>query len=235
MAGELVINKIQLGEDITASNNFVLKQADTPNGTLVLSNGNIGTEIDRIAFNSDGTISAVAPATGDASSKLITSQFFRDNRLTLMPPITMTGTSVDTTVPTWVKRVTISFAGVSLNGASEMILKIGPSGGVVSTGYVAVAAFSGPTAGAALVTTYFPLDVDMAAGTGMHGSLQLNLLDPSTNTWTISSQLAHSDSAYITNTAGSVSWVGTAFTNIKLAAANGTDAFDAGVVSVMYE
>jgi hypothetical protein len=43
MAGKLTLNKVQLGDSVTPANNFVIKQADTPNGTIVIQNGNDGT------------------------------------------------------------------------------------------------------------------------------------------------------------------------------------------------
>ena len=51
------------------------------------------------------------------------------------------GTSIDfTSIPSWVKRVTVMFNGVSSNGASQKLIQIG-SGSVTTTGYVASSAY----------------------------------------------------------------------------------------------
>jgi hypothetical protein len=48
-----------------------------------------------------------------------------------------TGTSVDFTgIPSWAKRVTVMFSGVSTNGASVPLIQLGTSSGVENTGYV---------------------------------------------------------------------------------------------------
>jgi hypothetical protein len=47
---------IQIGQSATATNNFVIKQPATPNGTLVIANGNIGSETNVFSINSLGMI-----------------------------------------------------------------------------------------------------------------------------------------------------------------------------------
>ena len=48
------------------------------------------------------------------------------------------GTSIDfTNIPSWVKRITLMFNGVSTSGTSNYLIQIGDSGGVATTGYTA--------------------------------------------------------------------------------------------------
>lgn len=57
---KLKINKIQIGQDtVTATNNFVIKQSDTPDGKLRIQNGNdmAGTDLVVVDSNGDLTIS----------------------------------------------------------------------------------------------------------------------------------------------------------------------------------
>ena len=50
------------------------------------------------------------------------------------------GTSIDfTSIPSWVKRITVMFDGVSTNGTSNLQVQIGDSGGIENTGYTAAA------------------------------------------------------------------------------------------------
>ena len=49
---------------------------------------------------------------------------------------TTSGTSHDfTSIPSWVKRITVMFSGVSTNGTSFVQIQLGDSGGIETTGY----------------------------------------------------------------------------------------------------
>lgn len=51
--------------------------------------------------------------------------------------VTTSGTAFDFTgIPSWAKRVTVLFAGVSLSGSEDFLVQIGDSGGIETTGYV---------------------------------------------------------------------------------------------------
>lgn len=50
---------------------------------------------------------------------------------------TATGTAVDFTgIPSWVKRITVMFSGVSLSGTNDILVQIGDADGIEDTGYV---------------------------------------------------------------------------------------------------
>lgn len=233
MAGELVINKIQFGEDLTASNNFVLKQANTPNQTLVLSNGNIGTEIDRIIFGADGTIQAVAPTAGDASTKLVTSQFVRDNRIFMGTAQNASGTAVSYTgIPSWVKKITFMLSGVSTNGTAVLLIQLGTSSGYVTSGYYNVAqGFSGASVAAGNFTAGFGLEESGTATYALSGEMTFSLVTG--NTWIGSGGFIRA-AGIGSHSYGGISLAST-FDRIRLTTANGTDAFDGGIVNIMYE
>ena len=49
------------------------------------------------------------------------------------------GTSIDfTSIPSWVKRITVMFNGVSTNGTSQVQIQLG-AGSVTTTGYLSYA------------------------------------------------------------------------------------------------
>ena len=49
---------------------------------------------------------------------------------------TASGTQVDFTgIPTWAKKVTILFDGISLNGTAQLRVQLGDSGGIETSGY----------------------------------------------------------------------------------------------------
>ena len=54
------------------------------------------------------------------------------------------GTSIDfTSIPSWVKRITVMFSGVSLSGTSSIYIQIG-SGSAEITGYAGVTYYNSP-------------------------------------------------------------------------------------------
>ena len=56
------------------------------------------------------------------------------------------GASIDfTSIPSWVKRITVMFSGVSTNGSSNWLVQLGTASGVENTGYLGVGTFLGAT------------------------------------------------------------------------------------------
>jgi hypothetical protein len=53
------------------------------------------------------------------------------------------GTSIDfTSIPSWVKRITVMIAGVSTNGSSIIQIQLGDSGGVETSGYTGTTGYN---------------------------------------------------------------------------------------------
>ena len=148
---------------------------------------------------------------------------------------TTSGTSIDFTgIPSWAKRITISLAGVSTNGTSPPVLRLGTSGGIQSTGYACVNNVLVSTAVTVSDTTGFLIGVNTtnwSAGVVGNGKIVLTLLD-SSGTWTCSGAVAGSGATYFTT--GSKSLGGT-LDRVRLTTVNGTDTFDAGSINILYE
>lgn len=147
---------------------------------------------------------------------------------------TTSGTSHDVTgIPSWVKKITIPFSGISTNGTSSVIVQIGDSGGFETTTYDCNSAFISTPAN---VTAGFPISNGAAATDARSGVGVLTLVDPSTNQW-VWSCLGNSGQT-TTNIflgAGTHDGLDSALTQIRLTTVNGTDAFDAGKFNVLYE
>ena len=74
------------------------------------------------------------------------------------------GTSIDfTSIPSWVKRITLMLAGVSTNGTSDPLIQLGDSGGIENTGYVAGAAVITSGATGFSSTAGFPISGSWSA------------------------------------------------------------------------
>jgi hypothetical protein len=67
-----------------------------------------------------------------------------------------------------------------------------------------------------------------------HGTIVLNLLNASTNTWIAGGTAARSDAVEAGFTGGAVS-LDSALDRIRLTTVGGTDLFDAGVTNIMWE
>lgn len=144
---------------------------------------------------------------------------------------TTSGTAIDfTSIPSWVKRITVIFAGVSTNGSSSLQLQLG-SGTFSTSGYISSGGLY-PTATGINSTTGILIEGVGAAASTRVGSMILNLV--SGNTWVGSGTTGSNHAGIIANGAGSISLSGT-LDRIRLTTVNGTDTFDAGSVNILYE
>jgi len=146
------------------------------------------------------------------------------------------GTSIDfTSIPSWVKRITVMFNGVSTNGTSNLQCQIGTSGGVQTSSYISVVTtvFSG-TSVATSITTGFGLCANMANTVTNQGAFRISLLDSSTGLWVYDGTLTRGDSAANYVFAGSKTLSGT-LDRVRITTVNGTDTFDAGSINILYE
>lgn len=156
--------------------------------------------------------------------------------MTLMTAVnTTSGTLIDFTgIPSWVKRVTMIFNGVSTNGTSIIQLQLGTSGGVVGTGYAyTVQGFNGSgtltgsiTTGAVLFNSSLGSISNLIIGT-----VVCTLI--SGTTWVINHTVSVNANAAAIG-GGNIT-LGAPLTTMRLTTTSGTDIFDAGSVNVMYE
>jgi hypothetical protein len=146
------------------------------------------------------------------------------------------GTAIDfTSIPSWVKRITVMFVGVSTNGTSVPIVQIGDAGGIETSGYLARGGFTqdAGASGVTAFTTGFGITAQSNAGSIYHGHVVLTSLG-SGNTWVASGVLGRSESTVMTSLGGSKSLSDT-LDRVRITTVNGTDTFDAGSVNIMYE
>ena len=142
------------------------------------------------------------------------------------------GTSIDfTSIPSWVKRVTVMYDGVSTNGTGEPLIQLGTSGGIQTTGYVGSYGFFGASQSAATSSTGFILFLDGAASYTYSGSAVFTLLN--SNVWTMTS-VTGTNIAYVGVCAGSKS-LGATLDRVRITTNTGTDTFDAGSINILYE
>ena len=147
------------------------------------------------------------------------------------------GTSIDfTSIPSWVKRITVMFNGVSTNGTSSKQVQIG-SGSIITTGYTgstsSIANNGTPTLAA--YTSGFLIDnyaVYYPATADVDGQLVLTLITG--NTWVASGVLSNYVFPAQSYVAGKLVLSGS-LDRVRITTVNGTDTFDAGSINILYE
>jgi hypothetical protein len=141
------------------------------------------------------------------------------------------GTSIDFTgIPSWVKRITFTFNGVSTNGGANILIRFGTSGGVATTGYDSNGLL---VSVAAVQSTSGFIFYGGSSANIFTGSLIFNL--QTGNTWVGTGTLTMLQSGtYYTNlTTGSVV-LGAVLDRVRITTTS-TDTFDAGTINILYE
>jgi hypothetical protein len=143
------------------------------------------------------------------------------------------GTSIDfTSIPSWVKRVTVMFSGVSTSGTSNLQFQIG-SGSVSTSGYLGSFAYVGTAAASGTTpTTGFAIATLVTAASVFHGTAVISLLG--SNIWTYSQSISRSDANQSYFSSGSNTLSG-ALDRVRITTVGGTDTFDAGSINILYE
>lgn len=149
--------------------------------------------------------------------------------------VSASGTSVNFTgIPSWVKRITVMFQAISLNGSSIPMVQIGAGTTPETTGYLG--SVSSITSGVATEssTTGFKVFTtgSAAAATTISGAMTITLLTGSS--WIVTGTTARTDAAQSSVLAYSKTITGTLGV-VRVTTVNGTDAFDAGTINIFYE
>lgn len=146
------------------------------------------------------------------------------------------GTSIDfTSIPSWVKRVTVMLSGVGINANTYLLVQLGDSGGIENTGYLASSVLTSGydvgnfTTGLAGFPVYDNSHPTTATWTG-----SLVFTNFGSNQWICSGLVSDSDGNHVVNTAGSKTLSAT-LDRIRITTNSGTAAFNAGQINIMYE
>jgi hypothetical protein len=147
------------------------------------------------------------------------------------------GTSIDFTgIPSWVKRVTVMFNGVSTSGTNGMQVQLG-AGSVETSGYITTLSLiqsATPVANSSIVAG-FPITFTgyVTAASTYQGAITISLLG--SNTWCATSLLSRETAGNtLFQSAGAKTLSGT-LDRVRVTTFAGTDTFDAGSINIMYE
>lgn len=141
------------------------------------------------------------------------------------------GTSIAYTgLPSGLKRITIMLNGVSTNGSSLLVVQIG-SGSYTASGYQCNGKTNTSTAAA---TNGFPIDIISASSSFVRcGTMIITHLG--SNIWTMMCNWGDSSNNNYSFSGGVSPALGGALDRLQVIATNGTDAFDAGSINILYE
>lgn len=208
----------------------------TTNGTVVTSNtiGGISyTGGGAVNLPTSGTVT-IPNGTGTAAVQGVSTNIVLPGAQVSTNTGTSAPISLTTTIPSWVRKITINFKSFTTNGSSIPLVRIGPSSGTVATGYLS----TGITLSSGVVsvnsTVGLPLTGQWAAGVSFNGAMVLTLIDSSTNAWVASGTFGRGDAAGGAFMGGSIALSG-ALTTVTLATTNGTDLFNGGSANILYE
>ena len=171
-----------------------------------------------------------------AGISIASSQIPAANRLITAATVqaTTSGTSITfSSIPSWVKRISVLLNGVSVTGTDSLLVQLGTSAGFGSTTYssVSLGIGAGGTPGAVSSTSGLVIQLAAAAYvvSGIH---TIDLMD-STNRIYVASGNVYLSTLAVSSSAGKATLNDT-LTQLKLVL-TGTDTFDAGSVNIFYE
>lgn len=189
-----------------------------------------------LSGDTSGSITVSAPAVAGSTTQTLVNVTGTLAPVVSGTAVTASSTSVDFTgIPSWVKRITVMFSGVSTNGTSNVQVQIG-AGSVVTTGYAGgTTVLTSTGVATSPVTSGFLTENSSGAitsSTVRHGNMVLT--NVSGNTWSESGVFIHSGTSTGGLSGGSITLGGT-LDRVRITTVNGTDTFDAGTINLLWE
>jgi len=196
-----------------------------------------------IAGDTSGSITIAAPAVSGTNTITLpvgtgtaTVAGVNSNIVAGTTVASTSGTSIDyTSLPSWIKRITIMFNGVSLSGSANLLIQIGTGGTPTTSGYSSTSSYalaSGSASGGVSSTAGYIMYIATASYVF---SGHIVLTNVSGNIWVSSGLISNvTTTPYTGQTAGTGTLAGT-LNMVRITTSNGTDTFDAGSVNILYE
>ena len=194
-------------------------------GGVTLSAASTGSEFTATLPANTGTLVTTA------SSASVTPAMLTQPLTLATAQASTSGTAIDFTgIPSWARRITVMLNGVSTNGTSLLIARVG-AGSVQTTGYLSTSVLGfnsvvGSSSTAGVLICGIVAAVDLFSGT-------ITFSNVTSNTWVFTS-LAKRNAGDMAWGAGDVTLTG-ALDRVRITTVNGTDIFDAGSINIMYE
>ena len=146
------------------------------------------------------------------------------------------GTSIDfTSIPNWVKRITVIFNGVSLSGSAHLLLQVGVGSSPTTSGYLSGSTYAlvNSSATSGITSTAGYCMYVGTAGYALYGHMVISNI--SGNNWICSGLIANTNFVPYTGQAGGTGSLSGTLGMVRITTTNGTDTFDAGTINIQYE
>ena len=191
-------------------------------GTLLIQTGPSGAKVNALALDASGN---------GALLGALTQAGIATPRMQLMAvQNTTSGTFKDfTSIPSWVKRITVVLKGVSTNGASPFCIQLGDSGGIETSGYYGGASNQAPT----YVANTVGLNTTPANNAASPVSGLATLVLVSGTTWVM--QAGTQMEIGNLSTGAGFKTLSTTLDRLRLTTVGGTDTFDLGSINLLLE
>jgi hypothetical protein len=145
-------------------------------------------------------------------------------------PTSPASSSIDFTgIPSWVKRITVIFSGLSLSSTADILVQLGDAGGIEATGYISSGSATGT--GAAISNSTLGMIIRSASAASITSGI-MTLQNITGNSWVAS--YAGKQSSTSSSYGGGDKTLSDTLTQIRITTTS-TDTFDAGTVNIMYE
>lgn len=133
-----------------------------------------------------------------------------------------------TSIPSWVKRITLCLNGISTNTAVNVLVRLGDSGGIETTGYTSGSSRLDTSSLASTTSTSGFLLNSSNAGYSMSGVI--TIANTSGNIWLASGSVSYSGG---TITCAGDKTLSDVLTTVSILPVSGT--FDAGSINIIYD
>lgn len=197
------------------------------NGTLAAS------QLEMLSQDGTGVTTIVPPATDTNRTLTLPDSTGTLSTMGVGTAVASTsGTSIDFTgIPSWAKKITVMFAGVSTNGTSITQIQLGDSGGFETSAYIGCALRADGSIAVSAYSSGYLMSNQAAADDVCSGTWVLSKLDG--NTWVENHML--SEGADGCNIGGGYKALSDTLTQLRITTVSGTQTFDAGSINIMYE
>jgi len=234
VTGTLPVSKGGTGATTLTANNVLLG-----NGTSALqvvapgASGNVLTS-DGTTWTSTAVPSALPSQTGNNGKVLRTDGTTASWGSGVVSGTAQTPTTTNadfTSIPSWVKRITIAFSGVSTDSPTELTIRLSTGGVFAATGYVSTAWIGGSGNITDTSTTAFVVDAGGQTSASSRNGL-ITLINITGNTWVVSGTVSR-DTTAVTVSTGRVT-LGGALDGVRVLSGSG-NLFDSGTINVFWE
>lgn len=193
-----------------------------------------------ISGDTSGSVTLAAPATAGSGTltlpvgtATVTANGLNSNIVSGTAVASTSGTSITfTSIPSWVKRITLILNSVSTSGASAIQAQIG-SGSITTTGYVSTGLSLSVSSGTSTTSTSGFL-VGGVGGSSDVINGTITLYNINANIWVANAMVAQT-STFMRFGGGTHTTLGGVLDRVALTTVGGTDTFDAGTINIIYE